>query len=155
MENGYFDCVSPGGTHVSPSLQFQNVFVQLFRVDRGDLGASRLTDEDKVDRRAELLLVREQRAVDVLAVIFQLGRQTDMLEDADEALGQILVAEHGGQAHRRDHADRDGLTGVLASDPRPSYQHDPERIYGMEFAGLEVHFKVDGEVLTVTGVDRR
>ena len=33
-----------------------------------------------------------------------------MLEDADEALGQILVAEHGGQAHRRDHADRDGLT---------------------------------------------
>ena len=52
-------------------------------------------------------------------------------------------------------ADRDGLTGVLASDPRPSYQHDPERIYGMEFAGLEVHFKVDGEVLTVTGVDRR
>ena len=52
-------------------------------------------------------------------------------------------------------ADRDGLTGVLASDPRPSYQHDPERIYGMEFAGLEVHFKVDSEVLTVTGVDRR
>ena len=52
-------------------------------------------------------------------------------------------------------ADRDGLTGVLASDPRPSYQHDPERIYGMEFAGLEVHFKVDGEVLTVTGVDHR
>ena len=44
---------------------------------------------------------------------------------------------------------------MLASDPRPSYQHDPERIYGMEFAGLEVHFKVDSEVLTVTGVDRR
>ena len=50
-------------------------------------------------------------------------------------------------------ADRDGLVGVLASDPRPSYQHDPERIYGMEFAGLEVHFKVDGGLLTVTGVD--
>ena len=52
-------------------------------------------------------------------------------------------------------ADRDALTGVLASDPRPSYQHDPERVYGMEFGGLEVHFKVDGEVLTVTGIDRR
>ena len=52
-------------------------------------------------------------------------------------------------------ADRDALTGVLASDPRPSYQHDPERVYGMEFAGLEVHFRVDGEVLTVTGVGRR
>ena len=52
-------------------------------------------------------------------------------------------------------ADRDALTGVLASDPRPSYQHDPERVYGMEFAGLEVHFRVDGEVLTVTDVSRR
>ena len=52
-------------------------------------------------------------------------------------------------------ADRDALTGVLASDPRPSYQHDPERVYGMEFAGLEIHFRVDGEVLTVTDVSRR
>ena len=52
-------------------------------------------------------------------------------------------------------ADRDALTGVLASDPRPSYQHDPERVYGMEFAGLEVHFRVDSEVLTVTDVSRR
>lgn len=52
-------------------------------------------------------------------------------------------------------ADRDALTGVLASDPRPSYQHDPERVYGMEFAGLEVHFTVDGETLTVTDITRR
>lgn len=47
------------------------------------------------------------------------------------------------------------LQGVLENDPRPSYQHDPERVYGMEFGGLEVHFKVDGEILTVTGIDRR
>ena len=47
------------------------------------------------------------------------------------------------------------LQGVLENDPRPSYQHDPERVYGMEFGGLEVHFKVDGEVLTVTGIDCR
>ena len=47
------------------------------------------------------------------------------------------------------------LQGVLENDPRPSYQHDPERVYGMEFGGLEVHFKVDGETLTVTGIDRR
>ena len=50
---------------------------------------------------------------------------------------------------------RDGLRGVLENDPRPSYQHDPERVYGMEFAGLEVHFQVDGSTLTVTGIDRR
>ena len=50
---------------------------------------------------------------------------------------------------------RDGLRGVLENDPRPSYRHDPERVYGMEFAGLEVHFQVDGSTLTVTGIDRR
>ena len=49
-------------------------------------------------------------------------------------------------------ADRAGLEGVLANDPRPSYQHDPERVYGMEFAGLEVHFTVDGTALTVRDI---
>ena len=52
-------------------------------------------------------------------------------------------------------AEQEGLRGVLAHDPRPSYQHDPERVYGMEFAGLEVHFKVDGETLIVTDIARR
>ena len=49
-------------------------------------------------------------------------------------------------------ADRAALQGVLASDPRPSYQHDPQRVYGMEFAGLEVHFTVDGAQLTVRDI---
>ena len=49
-------------------------------------------------------------------------------------------------------ADRAALQGVLASDPRPSYQHDPQRVYGMEFAGLEVHFSVDGAQLTVQDI---
>ena len=49
-------------------------------------------------------------------------------------------------------ADRAALTGVLANDPRPSYQHDPQRVYGMEFAGLEVHFTVDGAQLTVQDI---
>lgn len=44
---------------------------------------------------------------------------------------------------------RAGLTEVLAQDPRPSYQHDTDRVYGFPFAGLEVRFTVDGEVLTV------
>ena len=52
-------------------------------------------------------------------------------------------------------AEQEGLRGVLENDPRPSYQHDPERVYGMEFSGLEVHFVVDGAVLTVTGITRR
>ena len=44
---------------------------------------------------------------------------------------------------------REALLGVLAQDPRPSYQDDPGRVYGMAFAGFDVRFRVDGTVLTV------
>lgn len=47
---------------------------------------------------------------------------------------------------------REALRGVLEGDPRPSYQDDPERIYGFGFAGLEVKFRVSDGVLTVTEV---
>jgi len=45
------------------------------------------------------------------------------------------------------------LLGVLAHDPRPSYQDDPERIYGMEFAGFDVRFRVDGTELSVCEIE--
>ena len=41
------------------------------------------------------------------------------------------------------------LRKVLALDPRPHYQEDPERIYGMPYGGYDIRFKVDGKVLTV------
>ena len=49
---------------------------------------------------------------------------------------------------------RAALTGVLAQDPRPAYQEDPERVYGMAFAGLEVRFRVREGRLTVLSVER-
>ena len=39
--------------------------------------------------------------------------------------------------------------GVLAQDPRPSYQNDPERIYGLPFAGFDIRFRVQDDTLTV------
>jgi len=48
---------------------------------------------------------------------------------------------------------RQALRGVLAQDPRPSYQEDPQRVYGMAFGGLEVKFRVEGERLTVCQVE--
>ena len=48
---------------------------------------------------------------------------------------------------------REAVRGVLAQDPRPSYQDDPERVYGMGFGGMEIKFKVDGDQLTVCGVE--
>ena len=41
------------------------------------------------------------------------------------------------------------LKAVLAQDPRPGYQDEPERIYGIEFAGFDVRFTVDDKNLTV------
>lgn len=48
---------------------------------------------------------------------------------------------------------REALAEVLANDPRPPYQSDPERVYGLPFAGLEVRFTVDGHRLTVRSVE--
>lgn len=49
-------------------------------------------------------------------------------------------------------ASRDALRGVLAHDPRPPYQRDPERVYGMVFAGCDVRFLVDAGVVRVVDV---
>lgn len=49
---------------------------------------------------------------------------------------------------------RKALIGVLRHDPRPSYQRKPERVYGMEFAGVNVRFRVEEEVLTVVEVEK-
>ena len=43
------------------------------------------------------------------------------------------------------------LRKVLALDPRPRYQDDPERIYGMPFGAHDIRFKVVGRLLTVVG----
>lgn len=47
---------------------------------------------------------------------------------------------------------RSALEGVLAGDPRPSYQDDPDRVYGFGFAGFEVKFRVANGVLTVCDI---
>lgn len=76
------------------------------------------------------------------------GGFTDPLEaeplevECDEALLEGLEAQQ-----------RAGLMGVLACDPRPRYQEDPERVYGLAFAGKNVKFTVRDRVLTVLAVE--
>ena len=43
----------------------------------------------------------------------------------------------------------EALISVLRQDPRPSYQNDPRRVYGMKFSGYEVRFYVDDGTLYV------
>lgn len=47
---------------------------------------------------------------------------------------------------------RNALLSALAHDPRPSYQNDPKRVYGMEFGGYEIRFTVDKDRLSVREV---
>ena len=50
-------------------------------------------------------------------------------------------------------AERQGLLSVLANDPRPRYQEDPARVYGMAYGGRNIRFRVEGGVLTVLAVE--
>lgn len=49
---------------------------------------------------------------------------------------------------------RDGLIACLADDPRPAYQSDPARVYGMKFADFDVRFTIGGNTLTVCAVEK-
>ena len=47
----------------------------------------------------------------------------------------------------------DPITELLACDPRPSYQNDPTRVYGLDVSGYSIKFTVNGETLTVKEVE--
>ena len=49
----------------------------------------------------------------------------------------------------------EALKEILALDPRPAYQNDPSRIYGFQFAGCEIKFKVEEKILTVVSVQNK
>ena len=68
------------------------------------------------------------------------ARQTLQVEFPAELLARVPEAR------------REALCGVLACDPRPPYQNDPERVYGFGFAGLEIAFRAADGVLTVVDV---
>lgn len=46
------------------------------------------------------------------------------------------------------------ITELLSLDPRPGYQSDEERVYGVNYYGYNVKFKIDGQTLTVTDVEK-
>lgn len=52
-----------------------------------------------------------------------------------------------------DEDKREAILGVLAGDPRPAYQSDPERVYGVRYARYNVRFTVENGTLTVCGID--
>ena len=49
---------------------------------------------------------------------------------------------------------REAVIYVLKQDPRPAYQHDPDRVYAMDFGGYRVQFQVGESMLTVIDIQK-
>lgn len=76
------------------------------------------------------------------------GGWTDVVERkylAVECSEELLAKLHPAQ-HK-------ALLAILANDPRPRYQDDPQRIYGLTFAQWNVKFRVEGETLHVVDME--
>ena len=74
------------------------------------------------------------------------GGFTDDLDSAASLL-EVRIPEEIAQHFTA--TELAALKGVLAADPRPHYQDDPNRIYGFRFANTEIRFQVHGKTLEV------
>ena len=68
---------------------------------------------------------------------------TLQVEMSEEALGKFPAEK------------REALRAVLANDPRPRYQKDPDRVYSMDFAGFDVKFSVKEETLYLLSSNKK
>lgn len=72
-----------------------------------------------------------------------------------QKLLEVVIPEKAIAAlgKRLDKPQITALREILSQDPRPAYHDDPDRIYTLEYAGLEVRFRADSTTATVTGLD--
>lgn len=74
---------------------------------------------------------------------------------ADEQFGRSLEVVCPEEFLQQvDSVKRKSLMELLTQDPRPAYIEDPERVYGFEFADVEIRFSVGGDVLTVLSIEK-
>ncbi|MGN1223475.1 MAG: tRNA (N6-threonylcarbamoyladenosine(37)-N6)-methyltransferase TrmO [Ruminococcus sp.] len=74
------------------------------------------------------------------------------LQVADHAL-QVVFPQHWLSQVPVDL--QQALRELLSQDPRPSYQNDPNRVYGFYFADLEIRFTVQEDILTVCSITKQ
>ena len=83
---------------------------------------------------------------------------SDRVDDAaggfaqDAADQSLELSDPDGLLERIPEEKKAALEGLLAQDPRPHYQDDPERVYGFTFAGWEIKFRVCGNTLILTEI---
>ena len=79
--------------------------------------------------------------------------RSGFVDNLKEKRLDVVYEQSAKEALTDDEALR-ALTEVLALDPRPAYQNDPHREYGLSFAGMNVRFNVIGDMLTVVSVEK-
>ena len=72
---------------------------------------------------------------------------------APDLLLQVNISQDNLQKVAKD--KQSALLGVLSHDPRPAYQQDKDRVYGLSFADYDVHFTVENNILTVVDIVNR
>ena len=115
---------------------------------------------DRVETTAEHGPVIYVRGADLVdgTPIFDIKPYIPYADSHPEAVGGFASAPAGEtltvvippeQLNKVPESRREALRGVLAQDPRPHYQNDPNRVYGFQFAGMEIRFSVAEQTLTV------
>lgn len=72
----------------------------------------------------------------------------------DEKQGRLTVEIPDGIIDVIPEGKRNALKAVLAQDPRPGYQNEPDRVYGIDFAGFNIRFIVDENILAVVSAEQ-
>lgn len=134
-----------------------------FRPNPIGLSCVRLLRVEKREKEGCVLLVSGADLLDGTPV-FDIKPYLPFADCIPTATGGY-AAEHENHRLKVDFADdllrripeekRAGLLQCLADDPRPSYQEDETRIYGMCFADFEIKFRVRQNLLTVLSVESR
>lgn len=74
---------------------------------------------------------------------------------ADRVLGHSLQVDiPKGMLNHMPQPQKEALVQVLSNDPRPSYQEDPQRVYGLSYAGWEIRFRVEQGILTICQAEK-
>lgn len=94
--------------------------------------------------------------VDIKPYVPYADCKTDAKGGFTDSAGDFLLDVHFPEEllKKLPEVKQQAAVSLLTHDPRPSYQNDPERIYGISFAGFDIHFQVKGSELTVLEVNK-
>ena len=132
-----------------------------FRPNALGLSCVRLLGVEKLPGKGTVLLVAGADLMDGTP-IFDVKPYIPYADAHPEAAGgfapdagrTLQVVFAAGEEEKVPAEKREALRGVLAQDPRPRYQDDPQRVYALRFAGLNVRFRVGDDTLSVTEVEK-